>query len=112
MTLTYGWINFLLQNITNSIGVEPYNICNEYIVNLCISVSTILYLTNIDVQDQIMHTQEFHSLFQKMKNEQSFIFDDVMYKKKQNQMNQFIYSLLEVLEIHINDFNSSFDTFL
>jgi hypothetical protein len=82
MTLTYGWINFLSQNITNSIGVEPYNICNEYIVNLCISASTILYLTNIDVQDQIMHTHEFHSLFQKMKNEQSFIFDDVMYKKK------------------------------
>jgi hypothetical protein len=35
-------IGFSSQNITYHIGVEPYNICNEYIVNPCISVSTIL----------------------------------------------------------------------
>jgi hypothetical protein len=81
MTLTYGWINFLLQN-TICIKVKPYNICNEYIVNPCIGVFTIPYLINIDVQDQIMHTHEFHSLLQKMKNEQCLIFYDVMYRKK------------------------------
>jgi hypothetical protein len=61
---------------------EPYNICNEYIVDPCIGVSIIPDSTNIDVQDQIMPTHEFHSLLQKMNNEQYFIFDDVMYKKK------------------------------
>jgi len=76
--------------------VEPYNICNEYIVNPCIGVSTIPYLTNIDVQNQIMLTHELHSLLQKMNNEQCLIFDDVMYINK-IQMNQFIYSILKVL---------------
>jgi hypothetical protein len=61
--------------------VEPYNICNGYIVNPCICVSTISDSTNIDDQDQIMPTHEFHSLFQKMKNEH-LIFDDVVQKKK------------------------------
>ncbi len=61
--------------------MEPYKICNEYIVNPCIGVSTIPYLTNIDVQGQIMHTHEFHSLLQKMKNERFLIFYDVMYRK-------------------------------
>jgi len=89
-------IGFFSQNITNYIGVEPYNICNEYIVNPCIGVSTIPYLTNIDVQNQIMLTHELHSLLQKMNNEQCLIFDDVMYIKK-IQMNQFIYSILKVL---------------
>jgi hypothetical protein len=84
MTLTYGWINFLSQYIIDCIGVEPYNICAKYIVNPCISVSTIPYLTNIDVQNQIMHTHEFHSLLQNMKNEERFILYDVMYRKKQN----------------------------
>jgi len=64
--------------------VEPYNICNEYIVNPSIGVFTILDSTNIDVQDQIMPTHEFHSLFLKMNNEQHLIFDDVMYRKNQN----------------------------
>ncbi len=73
-------IRFSSQNINDSTGVEPYNICNEYIINPCIGVSTILNSTNIDVQDQIMPTHEFHSLLQKMNNE-CFIFDDVMYKK-------------------------------
>jgi len=36
-------------------------------------------------------------LLQKMNNEQHLCFDDVMYKKNKIQMNQFIYSLLEVL---------------
>jgi hypothetical protein len=62
-------IGFSLQNIINCTGVEPYNICNEYIVNPCIRVSTIPDSTNIDVHDQIMPTREFHSLLQKMNNE-------------------------------------------
>jgi hypothetical protein len=74
-------VGFSSQNITNYIGVEPYNICNEYIVNPCIGVSIIPYSTNADVQDQIMPTHEFHSLLQKMNNEQH-LFDDVMYRKK------------------------------
>jgi hypothetical protein len=62
-------IGFSSQNIFNCIGVEPYNICNEYIINSCIGVSTIFNSTNIDVQDQIMPTHEFHSLLQEMNNE-------------------------------------------
>jgi hypothetical protein len=42
--------------------VEPYNICNEYIVNPRIGVSIIPNSTNINVQNQIMPTHEFHSL--------------------------------------------------
>jgi hypothetical protein len=74
-------IGFSSQNIIDCIEVESYNICNEYIINPCVGVSIILDSTNIDVQDQIMPTHEFHSLFQKMNNEQHLIFDDVMYKK-------------------------------
>jgi hypothetical protein len=62
----------------------PYNISNEYIGNPCIGVSTILDSTKIDVQDQIMPIHEFYSLLQIMNNEQCFIFDDVMYRIKQN----------------------------
>jgi hypothetical protein len=90
-------IGFSSQNIIDCTRVEPYNICNEYIVNPCIGVSIIFYSTNIDVQDQIMPTHEFHSLLQKMNNEQRLNFYDVPYKKNKIQMNQFIYSLLEVL---------------
>jgi len=63
--------------------VEPYNICIEYIVNPCIGVSIIFESTNIDVQNQIMPTHNFHSLLQKMNNEH-LIFYDVMYIKSQN----------------------------
>jgi hypothetical protein len=62
--------------------MEPYNICNEYIINPFVSI--ILYSTNIVVQDQITPTHEFPSLFQKMNNEH-FIFDDVMYRKKKSK---------------------------
>jgi hypothetical protein len=89
-------IMFSSQNITNCTRVEPYNICNGYIVNPCTGVSIIPNSTNIDVQDEIMRTHEFHSLLQKVNNE-CFIFYDVMYRKNQIQMNQFIYSLLKVL---------------
>ncbi len=58
-------LGFFLRNIIDYIGAEPYNICNEYIVNPYISVSTIIGSTNIDVQDQIMPTHEFHSLLKK-----------------------------------------------
>jgi shikimate 5-dehydrogenase len=61
--------------------MEPYNICNEYIVNSCIGVSIIFNSTNIGVQDQIMPIHEFHSLLQKMNNER-LIFYDVIYRKK------------------------------
>jgi hypothetical protein len=73
-------IGFSSQNIIDCIGVEPYTICNEYIVKPCIGVTTILDSTNIDVQDQIMPIHEFHSLLQKMNNER-FISNDVMYQK-------------------------------
>jgi hypothetical protein len=49
-------IGYSSQNINDYIGMEPYNICNEYIVNPRITVSIIFYSTNIDVQDQIMRT--------------------------------------------------------
>jgi hypothetical protein len=75
-------IGFSSQNIIDCTRVESYNICNEYIINPCVGVSSIPNSTNIDVQDQIMPTHEFHSLFQKMNNEQHLIFDDVMYRKK------------------------------
>ncbi len=42
-------IGFFSQNNIDYIGVEPYNICNEYIVNPCIVVSTILDSIDIDV---------------------------------------------------------------
>ncbi len=58
-------IGFSSQNITDYTRVEPYNICNEYIVNPCIGVSIIPDSTNIDVQDRIILTHEFHSLLQK-----------------------------------------------
>jgi hypothetical protein len=52
----YASIGFSSQNIIDCIGVEPYNICNEYIVNPCIGVSIIFHSTNIDAKDQIMPT--------------------------------------------------------
>jgi hypothetical protein len=73
-------IGFSSQNITDCIGVKPYNICNEYIVNTCIGVSIILDSTNTDVRDQIMSTHEFHSLFQNNRYGH-LIFDDFMYIK-------------------------------
>jgi len=63
-------IGFSSQNIINYTGVEPYKIFHEYIVNPRIGVCINHDSTNIDVQDQIMPTYEFHSLFQKMNNEQ------------------------------------------
>jgi hypothetical protein len=65
--------------------VEPYNVYNEYIVNPCIGVSIIPDSTNIDVQDQIMPTHEFHSLLQKMNNQQHlYLMMSWTKKKKQN----------------------------
>jgi len=74
-------IGVFSQDIIDYTIMEPYNISNEYIVNPCIGVSTIPDSTNIEVQDQIMPTHEFHSLLRKMNNE-DLIFDDVMYPKK------------------------------
>jgi len=89
-------IRYSSQNKTNCTRVKPYNICNEYIVSPCIGVSIIPNSTNVDVQDQIMPTHEFHSLLQKANNKR-LIFYDVIYKKNKIQMNQFIYSSLDVL---------------
>ncbi len=74
-------IGVFSQNIIDCAIMEPYNNSNEYVVNPCIGVSTIHDSTNLEVQDQIMPTHEFHSLLQKMNNEH-LIFDDVMYQKK------------------------------
>jgi hypothetical protein len=63
-------------------------------------MSTILDLNNVDAQDQILTTHEFHSLLQKMNIEQLFIFVDVMFRRRKIQMNHFTCSLLEVL-VHV-----------
>jgi hypothetical protein len=62
-------VHFSPQEIINCIGVEPYNITIEYIITPHISMSTIPYSNNVDAQNQILLTHEFHSLFQKMNNE-------------------------------------------
>jgi hypothetical protein len=87
-------IGFPSQNIVDCIGVEPYNMYNEYIVNPYIGVSTIPDSINIDVQDQIMPTHKFHSLFLKMNNVLYLMMSCI--EKNKIQMNQFIHSLLEV----------------
>ncbi len=53
-------IGYSSQNSIDCIGVESYNMCNEYIINTCVGVSTIPNSTNIDVQDQIMPTHSIH----------------------------------------------------
>jgi hypothetical protein len=50
-----------------------------FIMNILLFL--IQYSTNINVQDKIIPTHEFHSLLQKMNNEH-LIFGDVMYRKK------------------------------
>jgi hypothetical protein len=45
-------------------------------------MSTIPNSNNIDAQDQNLLTHEFHSLFQKMNNEQHIIYLDVICKEK------------------------------
>jgi hypothetical protein len=62
--------------------VEQYNITIEYVITLHISMSIILDPNNVDAQNQILLTHEFHSLFQKMNNEQCLIFYDVMFRGK------------------------------
>jgi hypothetical protein len=64
--------------------VEPYNITIEHVITPHISMSIILDSNTVDAQNQILLTHEFHSLFQKMNNEQCLIFYDVMFRKKQN----------------------------
>jgi len=67
------------QEIINCIGIETYNINIEYVITPHIGISTILDSNNVDAQDQILPTHEFHSLFQKMNIERHFIFDEVMF---------------------------------
>ncbi len=71
------------QEIINCIGIETYNINIEYVITPHIGISTIFDSNNVDAQHQNLPTHEFHSLFQ-MNIEQRFIFDYVMFKKKQN----------------------------
>jgi hypothetical protein len=89
-----------MQKITNYIGVEPYNINTEYVITPHIGMSTNPNSNNVDAQDQILPTHEFHSLFQKMNNEQHIIYPDVIFRGKKIQMNHFTCSLLEV-QVHV-----------
>ncbi len=72
------------QEITNCIGVEPYKINTKYVITPHIGMSTIFNSNNVDAQDQIFFTHEFHSLLQKMNNERCLLFNDVVFKIKQN----------------------------
>ncbi len=45
-------VHFPPQEITNCIGVEPYNIITEYVITSHIGMSTIFDSNNIDAQDQ------------------------------------------------------------
>jgi hypothetical protein len=75
-------VHFPPQEITNCIGdIETYNINIEYVITPHIGMTTIFDLNNVDAQDQILPTHEFHSLLQKM-NIEHLIFDDVIFRKK------------------------------
>jgi hypothetical protein len=82
-------VHFSPQQISNCIVIEPYNITTEYVITTHISMSIILDSNNVDAQNQILLTHEFHSLFQKMNNEQCFIFYNVMFRKEQNSNEPF-----------------------
>jgi hypothetical protein len=71
------------EEITNYIGIETYNINTKYVITPHRGMTTIFNSNNVDTQDQILPTHEFDSLLQKMNIEQHFIFDDVMFRKKQ-----------------------------
>jgi len=90
---------FILHPKKSIIGVMFYTIKHHYVIAPCIGMFTIPDSINVDAQDQILPTNEFHSLIQKMNNG-CLIFDDVMFRKKKIQMKHIIYSLLEVL-IHV-----------
>jgi hypothetical protein len=47
-------------------------------------MSTIHDSNNVDAQNKILPTHEFHSLLQKMNNECHLISDDVMFRGKNN----------------------------
>jgi hypothetical protein len=94
-------IGFSSQNITNCSGVEPYNICNEYIVNPCIVVFP-LFL----IQPILMFKTKFFLPMNSIYYLKKWIMNNVLYSmmsctknkiKYKIEMNQFIYSLLEVL---------------
>jgi hypothetical protein len=58
-------------------------------------MTTILDSNNVDAQDQIFPTHEFHSLLQKMNIEQHLIFYDVIFRKKQNPNEPFHLFIIE-----------------
>jgi hypothetical protein len=78
-------VHFPPPKITSYIGVEPYNINIEYVITPHISMSCIPNSNNVDAQDQILPTHEFHSLFQKMNNEQHLIYPDAIFKEKKSK---------------------------
>jgi hypothetical protein len=90
-------VHFPPQEITNCIGVEPYNINTEYVITPHIGMSTILDSNNIDAQDQFLPTHEFHSLLQKMNIEYLKYLMMLCLRKNIMQTNHFTRSLLEVL---------------
>jgi hypothetical protein len=73
MTLTYGWINFLMQILgfhhKMLLIVLKWNhitfVINIMFVNPCIGISIIIDSTNIDVKDQIMLTHDSIHYFKK-----------------------------------------------
>jgi hypothetical protein len=90
-------VHFPPQEITNCIGVEPYNINTEYVITPHIGMSTIFNSNNIDAQDQFLPTHEFHSLLKKMNIEYIKYLMMLCLGKNKMQMNHFTRSLLEVL---------------
>jgi hypothetical protein len=78
-------VNSTPQKITNYIGVEPYNINTEYVITPHIGMSAILNSNNVDAQDQILPTHEFHSLFKKLNNEEHLIYLDFIFKAKNSK---------------------------
>jgi hypothetical protein len=71
-------VHFLPQEITNCVGVESYNINVKHVNTPHIGMSTIPNSNNVNAQNQILHTHEFHSLRQKMNNECHLISDDAI----------------------------------
>jgi hypothetical protein len=54
---------------------------HHHVITPCIGMSTIPNSNNVDAQDQILPTNEFHSLLEKMNNK-CLIFDDIVFRKK------------------------------
>jgi len=90
-------IGFFSQNIIDCIGLKTYNICNEYIVNPCVSVSTILIQPILIFKTKLcLPMNSIHYFKKRIMNNVLYLMMSCIEKNK-IQMNQFIYLLLEVL---------------